>query len=254
MPEILLGHLHHVSLASVLQLAEGESFSGWIRIGEKSKMGFSNGNITQASIGDLVGVAAVREQFLIKSARFVLDKGQPVDGPALGHVMSLVMDGCRIADEWHRLCPMVLDVVEVDGVALQPDVHGVVDGLDGSRCVFEIAMKVGARGSGVVDPLLMLLENGNLAEVADPKHELVDDWFFQSGDQSVDAPAPTPAPSNRPIPEYYDALDTGRVALKIREFATAEAAFLDALLARPEDRIATQNLRRTRQLRDLELS
>ncbi|MCK6503153.1 tetratricopeptide repeat protein, partial [Myxococcota bacterium] len=75
---------------------------------------------------------------------------------------------------------------------------------------------------------------------------------------AVPAPpaAPGPAAERAGAPpvhvapvDYYAALEQGRSHLRAGDHDAAEAAFQAALSARPDDRVARQNLARARQLR-----
>ncbi len=242
MPEILRGRLDRISLASVLQLADGEAFDGWLLVDGATRIGCRAGSIISAELGVLRGRQAVRELFLVRKGRFALEltKAPGTEQP-IGSTMGLVMDGCRIADEWHRLAAMVLEVIEVDRSGLTDPTRAVVARLDGTRCTLEAVLEVGCPSSAVVDELLSLLESGSVAEVAPPKHDLVE--RLSAGDAERIQPDVTEGV------DFHQALELGRAALKARDFPRAEAFFLEALNVRPGDRIANQNLRRVRQLR-----
>ncbi|MCK6504253.1 DUF4388 domain-containing protein, partial [Myxococcota bacterium] len=109
MPELLAGSLKAVGLPSLLQLAESEGLSGRLTLHGAGEVDLREGQPVGARCEGLWARAALMELFLVDADRFSLDgAGSLPAGPPLGEVIELVMEGCRLADEWSRLaaCPV----------------------------------------------------------------------------------------------------------------------------------------------------
>ena len=263
MPEALRGDLSFVRLSSLLQLAEAEGANGVLRLGSDGEIRFSRGEIVAATAGPLAGYSAVRTLFFVSSGPFVLEMSQ-VDPnservPTLVPVTRAVLDGVRLLDEWARIGPMVL-AAQGTLPPVQPPADGIVAALDGKTPLQSLILKVKASPGLVVDPLLDLIEGGALQEVAPPVDLIPWPGVAALMDATpVTTPAPTPAaPHSAPgatlttpsALDYDQLLLDGRRLLREGDFEGAETVFLAAVAVRPDDRIAAQNLRRVRQLRE----
>ncbi len=225
MPEALRGDLALARLASLLQLAETESWTGWLRL-PGGAIGLLDGLVVAATCGALAGRRAVQELFLARSGPFTLEIGPVSAREPLGGTVALVLEGVRLADEWERVAPLVL--APAPGIGAAPGVgEGGLDAeLDGLRTVEEVVRSRGAPATSVVDDLLRRVEAGELVEVAPPR------------------PARAQGPIVGEEPGYFEALEAGRSHLRLGAYDAAAAAFRAALAARPGDRIAGQNLKR----------
>ena len=258
MPEALRGDLTHVRLSSLLQLVEAEGAAGALSFPGSGVVRLSRGDIIEAAAGPLSGYAAVRTLFFVPSGPFVLDViAQDPDGPRrppLAPVPRAVRDGVRLRDEWARIGGMGLAATgplpELPGPAAD-----VLGRLDGKRPLQALVLEARVSPALVVDTALDLLEAAHIDEVSDAlPHE---PWPGISAMQSAGQPtllsyssistqtSLTPAD---PL-DYDQLLENGRRLLREADFEGAESAFTAALAARPDDRIAAQNLRRARQLR-----
>lgn len=244
MPEVLRGDPGRVGLPSVLQLLEGEAMSGRLALGPAAWLDLANGLPVAASCEGREGRGAALELFLLDVPWFSFD-AHPVEAAApLDAMLSLIMEGCRLSDEWARLAAST--------VQRQPD---RVEGLAGrllSQLPDGACLEVARRAAGLarcslVDPLLSLVEAGAL--VLGPTVALPEPL-----------PAPPPAPVLAPTPpvaapppepafaDAFVALEEGRRLVRLGDLVGAEAAFLAALTLRPDDRVARQNLARVRQV------
>lgn len=244
MPEVLAGSLKAVGLPSLLQLAESEGLSGRLSLHGAGEVELREGLPVAARCEGLQARAALLELFLVDADRFsLLATASPPAGAPLGEVIELVMEGCRLADEWSRLaaCP----VVRGPAAPVAGPVGRLLAALEPGQ-----PLDIGRRAAGLaraacVDPLLDLVEQGAL-RLAPP----VELPAPAPAELPPPAPAAVPAEPAGPAPvDYYTALEQGRDHLRTRDHDAAEAAFQAALAARPDDRVARQNLARARQLR-----
>ncbi len=220
MPEVLRGDGVVVGLASLLQLAEGEALTGRVVL-PRGEVGCHLGNVVRARFGALAGVAAVQEHFLHPGGSFSVETGDEPAAPPLGPTSALVLDGYRLLDDWRRV--EALRLRRVDGAALPPALGALAPRLDGRRPVSDVVAAAGAWRCRVIDPLLEALEAGTLVEVAP--------------DEVEDDPPTDPG-------GFDTAMEAGRRLVREGRYDDARAAFGRALAARPDDRVALQNLRR----------
>lgn len=226
MPDVVVqGELGPLSLAGVLQLLEGEALTGRLRL-HAGSIELSQGRPVGASCAGRDGTTAFLELFLGTGGPFSFERDH-VSGESLGSLLGLIMEGCRLDDEWSQLNGLILVPsagAEAEGVCAE-----VLAALDGTRSVDTAVRHVGGARVLVVDPLRSLLESGLLHEVT--------------------RPPPTRRGSVPPTEGYARAMEDGRSKLRAGDFDSAEAAFELALTLRPDDVIARQNLRRVRQVR-----
>lgn len=218
MPDRLRGGLEVVHLASLLQLAEWEGWTGVLVLPEGG-MGIFEGAVTTATCGNHAGLLAVYEQFFVTEGEFSLQDGDPTTEAALGRTMDLVLEGTRLVDEWNELAPLVLDG-KVDG--LPADVV-----LDGSTPLWLAAQLAGAPRSAMVDPIQAALASSAVRRVG------------------REAP---PADGKGPVLDLDELLSEGRRLVKDGDLVGAERTFKLALRAHPGHPIAAQNLRRVQRL------
>jgi hypothetical protein len=219
-----------ISLPSILQLVEAECVTGRLVVEGGGQVGFFAGRPVEAQWGEVSGVAALLDVFVREAPSFALESTAVPNSAPLGAVLGLIMEGCRLADEWKRLAFQTFTVgrrdraMELGGVSAK-----LAQSLDGSR-VFELAVdKAGLARSAAIDPMLALIEEGVVHEVTSP---------------------PPPVREHGPlaVAGFGEAMDRGRDALRAGAYAEAAALFEAALALRPEDRVAAQNLRRVREL------
>ncbi len=227
---ILSGDLSIVSLASVFQLVEAECITGRLELEAGGVVSFFAGRPVGAKYGPAEGVPAILDAFVREPASFTLTTAAVAQGPAVGAVLGLIMEGCRLSDEWKRLAFQVLAVGHRERVAaLGPVAQALAQQLNGGRAVELAVDRAGLPRSAAVDPLLAMIDEGVVHEVTSP---------------------PPPLREHGPlsVAGFSEAMELGRQALRNGAYADAAVAFEAAVALRPEDRVAAQNLRRVREL------
>ena len=219
--EILGGSLADISLTSLLQLTQHEAISGWLEIARMGEVAISKGHVLDASCGPLTGVEALRELLFHRGGRFTLVRGDPQERRAIDNVTFAVMDAYRLRDEWARLASVVLEATSdrpwkptgglLDAVAVQ---------FDGRRTVEEAVTSSSPFVTLLIDPLLDAINLGLLVRAARP------------------APA-----EEEPELDFYQLIDRGHALLRSGSYEAAEQQLRRALVLRPDDRVAKQNLR-----------
>jgi hypothetical protein len=231
MREILRGDLEVLNLASVLQLIEAEAVTGVMTFDQGAEIRFKHGQLVSAMIGRRRGVQAVEEMFLTPMSSFVVSQAEVSEERVLGMMTGVIMSGLRLSDEWARLSALVLGPRPGREIK-DPALAALVAQMDGGRTVVEVVQAAGSVPVVAIDPLVRGLDEGLLREVSAP------------------APERAKAALSPPSPEeYYPLIDEGRNYLKLGQLSEAEAAFRRAQLARPDDRLAEQNLKRVLQLK-----
>lgn len=229
MGEVLRGSLSAVTLPSVLQLVESEVLTGWLRVEGVGRVGFHQGRPVQAHYRDVQGVGALLELFIAGGAQFRFEAADTVEGRPLGSLLGLIMEGCRLDDEWQRIREVHLCRTDAT-----PQVGGAVDRvtpqLTGTVTLERAVEHAGVTRASVVEGLQSLLDAGALREATADEVKA-----HQFSTETLD---------------YYTALEVGRTAMRAGEWDDAEAAFHVALELRPNDRVAAQNLRRLTKVRE----
>ena len=212
----LAGELGRINLSSVLQLIRSDALDGRLVL-DAGWIGLVGGQPVAASCGELDGELALLELFVQPSERFHLDATQSHQGEPLGDLIALLMDGCRLNDEWERTRDQ--GVAFGEGVELPEWLQAAEEDLRAGYALEVCARRSGVAGVEIVESVLELVELGDarLVEASEPPLEL----------------------------DYYGALELGREHYRAKEWELARRAFQRALECRPEDRIATQNLRAT---------
>lgn len=214
MAEILTGSTRAVGLVSVLQLAESEALSGLLEIGG-ARVWLAGGHVVAARFGGAEGIDALLEVMLHRGEDFHVHD-EPVErAPPLGDTAPLLLEGCRLMDEWARVDQLVLRARRPLEGALAP----LEPWLDGTRTVAAAVERAGLLRVAVAEALAQAVTEGRL--------------------ERLEQPLPPP------LPEDFDELvDLGRRHARAGRLAEARASFERAVSLRPEDRVATQNLRR----------
>lgn len=214
MAEVLRGSTSTIGLVSVLQLCEAEALTGVLRVGDAT-LSFSNGQLVAARFGAVAGIDAVLEAMLHRGADFVF-VDEPVERAAsLGDLAPLLLEGCRLMDDWARVDQRILR----PRGALPDRLARLAGELDGTRSVADAVTRSGVARVAVVDALVTALDGGVFEVLARPVGPALPDSFD-------------------------DLLDFGRARARDGQLADARAAFEKALRVHPGDRVATQNLRR----------
>lgn len=229
MSVVLHGDLTQVSLASILQLIDAECVTGRLALQPAGEVWVLEGQPLDATLPPQRGLDALMGLFLAPLTGFDLHQEPAPAGQPLGPMTPLVLSALRVSDEWSRLGPMVLRPAPGAQPALP---SGLAGALDGSCTLAEAVALQGLPPSRVVDPVLDALEARALVQAAPPDPE------------RARAAAAPPRPE-----EFFELIDQGRVELRAGRLAQAEVAFRRALLARPGERLAEQNLRRVLQLK-----
>ena len=212
MYEVARGDGRRLGLGSLLQLAEGEALSGRLSWGEGS-ISFAQGAPVDARLRDLSGFAAVREMFLTPAPTFTLEQGEPPAGRPFADASTILLEGCRLQDEWARVAHLVLQ--KRGDVAVDLPFDG--------RTVEALVAEAKVPRYRVVDPILAAIDAGKLAVVR--------------------VEAAVAPPESAPL-DFDDALDAARHAVREGRLAEARTHLEHALMLRPNDRVAAQNLRR----------
>lgn len=229
--EILAGDLQDVGLNSLVQLAQAESLTGWIRVFARGEVSLVKGRISGAVCGPLLGIEALRELMFLRDGRFSAVRGEPQASAPLEGVIYAIMDAYRLRDEWARLGELVLR--RAGGQQWHPVGHPldrVAQELDGRRTLAQVTAGLGAAVTVVLDALIDALNIGVLEQVAAPAPLAV---------------VPTPAETEPELApqDFHALLERGRELLREGDLDAAEAALRRALALRPDDRVASQNLR-----------
>nr|WP_263429533.1 DUF4388 domain-containing protein [Nannocystis pusilla] len=223
--ELLRGDLRDVSLVSLLQLAQVEAVSGWLRVEGRGEIALLKGHVGSVVCGRLSGVEALRELAFHDRGRFVLARGEPAGDRCGDNVTFALMDAYRLRDEWKRLADAVLRRVDErpwkpTGGPFDP----IVLELDGQRTLSELVDPDLGIATLVIDAALDALRLGAIERV--------------------------PAAQRRP--PALAAVDTedidvmverGRELLRRGDLDAAEQLLRRALTRRPGDRVIQQNLR-----------
>jgi hypothetical protein len=225
--ELLRGDLKDVSLVSLLQLAQAEAISGWLRVEGRGEICLLKGHVGSATCGRLTGVEALRELAFHERGRFVLSRGEPDGERCDVNVPFALMDAYRLRDEWKRLADAVLR--RVDDRPWKPTggpFDPIVLELDGRRALGELVESHANITTLVIDAALDALRFGLIERVP---------------------PGERPPAEVLPLVDTNEDFDTlverGRELTRRGEFDEAEALFRRALARRPDDRVVRQNLR-----------
>lgn len=230
--ELLRGELRDLSLVSLLQLAQVEAISGWLRVEGRGEITLLKGHVGSVVCGRLSGVEALRELAFHDRGRFVLARGEPAGDPCGDNVTFALMDAYRLRDEWKRLADIVLR--RVDDRPWKPTggpFDPIVLELDGQRTLAEILDLNLGIATLVIDAALDALRLGVVERIAvrerRPPPPLT---VVEADDESVDE-------------DVDDLVERGRDLLRRNDFDAAEQLLRRALARRPDDRVIQQNLR-----------
>lgn len=177
--DALQGDTGGVGLFSVLQLAELEAMSGRFEVAAGT-ITLHRGQVVAAEAGSLTGIDAVYELLLAPPSRFVLRKEEVAGGEPLAPTAILMLEGCRLLDEWQRLAPMVL--APAGGAVVEGLPSSLLSRLDGRRPLESAVSRAGLARARLVDPILAALEARSLEEKA-----VAEPW-----DDEDDRPTPGP--------------------------------------------------------------
>jgi len=223
--ELLRGELRDLSLVSLLQLAQVEAISGWLRVEGRGEITLLKGHVGTVVCGRLSGVEALRELAFHDHGRFVLARGEPAGDRCGDNVTFALMDAYRLRDEWKRLADSVLR--RVDDRPWKPTggpFDPIVLELDGQRTLSEIVDPALGIATLVIDAALDALRLGVVERIA--------------------------ARGRRPPPlavvdgeDVDDLVERGRELVRRGDYDAAEPLLRRALARRPDDRVIQQNLR-----------
>lgn len=247
--EILAFRLGPITLGSVLMLLESEGLTGVLSHGERVSVTVNSGQIVGASCGPISGLGALRTLFFLTDLPMSFEPRAVDAKDPIVAVVRAIIDCARLQDDWARIAPLVLKPT-IDIATAPGTIQTLLRRLDGARPVQRATVELGLSPALVVDPLLDLLDAGKLVE-SGPAAPLAP-WPGLSalrGAQSAVAAGSTGA-RDAVDDEYERCLEEGRRRLREGDLDLAETAFLMALDLHPDDRIASQNLRRVRQLRE----
>lgn len=228
MPEQLRGQLPPFQLASLLQLIEADGLSGWLALAG-GRIGFHDGRVVAAVHGGFSGRLALSALLMDADGAFAFhDDDPPEAGASLGSAAWMVMEAAQLADEWQRIAAKI--VVSDGWTPDDPSVQLLIPELDGDVTLSEARQLAGLPIAAVLSPVEAALAAGTLREARPPDPERA---------------SKTVTPREL---SFFDLLDEGRSLIREQRYRAAEAAFRRALMLRPDDRTAQQNLRRVCEL------
>jgi len=243
---ILAGELADMSLPAILHLLEIESFTGWLLIDDEFRIDLRRGHVTGASAGPKEGVEALKEVLVAGGARFEVLRGTPRQERALERVSSTLIDSFRILDEWARIEGLVLRLVgDQRWRPTGREIDVVMAEIDGKSALRDLVAPTGVSLCTVVDEILEAKRLGLVVEAAPVPSEEAADGAKRGHDLQESAPTTDDFAGL----DLFDLRDRARAATKSGDYELAEAALQAALRLSPGDRIASQNLRRVRELR-----
>lgn len=238
---LLRGDLRDISLPSLLQLAQAEAITGWIRITGRGEIALLKGQVGAVSCGSLSGVEALRELAFPADGRFTLARGEPGGARCADNITFALMDAYRLRDEWNRLAGVVLrPVADRPWKPSGGGLDDVVLDLDGRRTLAEILRGRPRCVTLLLDALLDAINLGLIERVIGTR-------------PAAPAPAPTLTlvePAVETSEDFDDLVERGRALARQGDLAAAEAALQRALAQRPDDRVVQQNLRALARRRD----
>ncbi|MCB9778766.1 MAG: DUF4388 domain-containing protein [Alphaproteobacteria bacterium] len=254
MPEVLRADGRRVALSSLLQLVDLEALDGRITT-ERGRIDLQEGRVVGAQLGDHAGVGALLELLVVPLARIeIVEESPAAEGPPLGELMGLVVESCRLADEWARLAPLVL--APPVPVCEDPALAEVLAGVDGRRALWEIVDDAPVLVVQVVDPLGALLATRVLEVVGRRAMPVLVatpgglELPPADGSPPESPPIASAGGGDPPDATYDELVESGRRFVRARQLDEARERFERALHLRPDDSIAAQNLRRIAALQE----
>lgn len=236
---ILEADLRHLHLGSLLQLSESEFFSGHLVVEARGRIYLANGNAVHAEAdgAGLSGLEALYELFLETSGPARIELDASVTGVPLAPTISLVMEGCRLLDEWTEIAELSYRLkksVELgEHEAALSAVEPVVKQLRQRPMLREAVQASGLPRTRALGPVRTLIDAGILVHAND-------------GGQVDTAVTPRPLVGHG-IDDPAELLARGRVAFRAGQLEEAELLWSHALALSPNDRVLAQNLRLVRQ-------
>ncbi len=174
----------------------------------------------------------------------------------------LIMEALHLREEWSRMAGNIYRLVgDQRWCPTGAPVDVYMDLIDGSQELRQIAAKVGAPTTILVEGVLEALTLGLIEQVERPQRSATPSAppsppSSAQGEETEARPEPPPTHALAPEDQAYiatadfdDLLGFARRSIRRGDLATAEAAVRAALHLEPESRIAQQNLRRLLQLR-----
>ncbi len=245
---ILSGELAEMSLPTLLHLLEIESHSGWLEVDAERRIDFHRGHVTGALAGSEEGVDALKEILVAGGVRFRVLRGTPREARPLARVSATVFEAYRILDEWRDVEGSVLRLVgDQSWRPTGREIDALLSALDGRRTLGELVARTGVSICAIVDEVLEAMRLGLVVEAVATERPVPEREPLGSATQAEPA-APIVEDRFSGL-EFFDLLDQVRTLTKQGDYDLAEAACAAALRLRPGDRIASQNLRRVRQLK-----
>ncbi len=257
--QILQCDVRHVRMPSLLQLCEGEMYTGRVTLAPGGVIAVRSGLVVGAeTTTGLSGVAAMRELFLLPEGNCKIELDASVEGAPIDTTIGIILDGCKLLDEWNELAGERLVVTKTKPpAALQPALAGLREVLAEMRTgstLYEAVTDTGAHRSVVIQQVMKLMEVGVL-EIGAGEPEPVEVAPIEAHPV---APPPLPPQASgpksgqreRPLPRVdmsgvdLDELVTrARAFIRTGHFDDAEQLLRAALERNPNDRVLAQNLR-----------
>ena len=145
--QLLSADLRHITLGSLLQVAESDRLDGSFRFDPEGSLVLHKGGVTDAVHGRLKGIDAALTLLMVRSRSAVFEMFDTDDRPPIADTMALIIDGARLNDDWANLAPQVLGIRDgLDRSRLSRELASVVDHLDGTAIVNEAVKQAGSQG------------------------------------------------------------------------------------------------------------
>jgi len=211
-----------------IQVAELEDLTGNASFNDTIRIGFRRGRIVGAEVDGTSGLDGLLAAFLSNPSQGALSDGDPVDHGLNLDATGALLTGLRLVDEWERLQAQVLSpTTDTAPDKLAP----VWSSFDGERTTAEVLFESGLPLGTLVDAVAGAVEDGMLrpSGKADPERA-------KAAMQPVRAE------------DFWTLMDQAHDLTRARDYAGAERTLRMALRARPNDPLATQNLRRLERL------
>ncbi|MCC6623628.1 MAG: DUF4388 domain-containing protein [Deltaproteobacteria bacterium] len=235
---VMEGDLRHVRLPSLLQLAEAELYTGRITLTPGGSVTLHDGAVVAAATDHgLVGLGGLMELFLASEGRFVVTLDPTIVGAPLAPTIAIIMDGCKLIDEWTQLASERYtagpDAARAHGGDAErlARVRPVLAAMARGATVAAAVASAGVSRASVVPDLLALVEAGLIVP--------------------PDVLAPPPTDTSAPIAptalltddDIDELASRGRAHIRSGDLDSAEQLLRMALERRPNDRVLAQNLR-----------
>ena len=255
--QILECDVRHVRMPSLLQLCEGEMYTGRVRLAPGGVIAVRSGSVVGAeTTTGLNGVAAMRELFLMPEGNCKIELDANVEGAPIDTTIGIILDGCKLLDEWNELAGERLVVSKTkppaELKAAFAALREVIAEMRTGSTLYEAVTDTGAHRSIVITQVMKLMEAGVL-EVggeAPVEPDPIEAHPVAPPPLPTQASGPKSGQRERPVHRIdtsgvdLDELVTqARGFIRSGHFDDAEQLLRAALERNPNDRVLAQNLR-----------